>query len=478
MNPLDLNLFWFNPLVRLLTEGLRLLAAPLQTVVSPGMAGGLAIILFTIIIRLVLLPLSLAQTRSQKAMMAVQPELKELQKKFKNDREAMARAQMQLYKEKGVNPAAGCLPLVVQMPILFGMYSAMLLLATEGLTLDRVQPVQRDAGRVVYEATRAEEPLPFNNFLLSTAVVTPKVAGPVALDLPADQASVSRGGSEMLAATQGLVLNTGQPTGNPSVQNPANGRALVHLRPGGIRAADESLDRNVAVQVGQPYLVEIWVTAPQAHVDAAKVVLTYDPAVADVGDVQAPQLRDVPFKSAFLWLPSLGEYDTIPIPGVPFPIPGLLLILMTITSYLSMRMTTMPTEDPQQQAMMRTMAFMPLMYLFFFSATPAGLVLYWLISNVFTMVQQYFTTGLGLLAGDLEKVTGRNLQPAWAQAVSSGMVSRSNGRGADDSTGHANGTAGEPFKTPARRSRSATLEAQRTRGSTSTAGKGRKRGRR
>jgi 60Kd inner membrane protein len=77
-------------------------------------------------------------------------------------------------------------------------------------------------------------------------------------------------------------------------------------------------------------------------------------------------------------------------------------------------MTTMPTEDPQQQAMMRSMAFMPLMYLFFFLNTPSGLVLYWLISNVFSMFQQYFTVGLGLLGGDIYRLTGRDLQPAWA----------------------------------------------------------------
>jgi hypothetical protein len=74
----------------------------------------------------------------------------------------------------------------------------------------------------------------------------------------------------------------------------------------------------------------------------------------------------------------------------------------------------MPTEDPQQQAMMRSMAFMPLMYLFFFLNTPAGLVVYWLISNVFSMFQQYFTVGLGLLGGDIERFTGRDLQPPWA----------------------------------------------------------------
>src|SRR5437870_12070511 len=87
---------------------------------------------------------------------------------------------------------------------------------------------------------------------------------------------------------------------------------------------------------------------------------------------------------------------------------------MTITSFLSQRMATMPTEDPQQQAMMRSMAFMPLMYVFFFLGTPAGLVLYWLTSNVFSRFQQYFTVGFGLLGADPLRFTGRDFQPPWA----------------------------------------------------------------
>ena len=68
----------------------------------------MAIILFTILLRVLLLPLSLIQIRSQRHQMAIQPELKELQRRFKGDREGLAKAQMQLYKDRGVNPAAGC----------------------------------------------------------------------------------------------------------------------------------------------------------------------------------------------------------------------------------------------------------------------------------------------------------------------------------------------------------------------------------
>src|ERR1700682_3048152 len=130
-------------------HALELVATPFLGVLPAGVAGGLAIILFTILLRLLLVPLSLVQIRSQRHQMAIQPELKALQKKFKGDREGMARAQMQLYKERGINPAAGCVPLLIQMPILFGMYAAMNQLATMGMTVDQTMVNQAQPGRIV-----------------------------------------------------------------------------------------------------------------------------------------------------------------------------------------------------------------------------------------------------------------------------------------------------------------------------------------
>lgn len=469
---MDFFLPIWNPfIVHPLEAGLRAFATPLESMVSPGMAGGLAIILFTLAIRLLLVPLSLVQIKSQRAQMAIQPEMKLLQKKYKGDREGMARAQMALYKERGVNPAAGCLPLLLQLPILFGMYSAMSQLATQGLTLDDVSARQVEAGRVTYAAARHTDPLPFNQFVLARLEMTPKANGPIALDIPQDQADVSHNGAPLLRATQGLTLNPGQSTGNTNPPNTPANFASVYLRPGGTLNSDGTLNRNVQVQVGQPYLVEVAVDAASTVADAAKVVVTYDPSLVDVTNVATPPLEDLPFKSSFLWLPSLGEPDLIHLFG--FGIPGLLLIVMTISSFLSQRMTTMPTQDPQQQAMMKSMAFMPLMYLFFFLNTPAGLVLYWLTSNIFSMFQQYFTIGLGLLGGDVLRLTGRDLQPAWAHvhspqtpaALGNGRV---NGEAADP-----DGDADE-ITTPATGQRVAPT-ARRVRVSP---GKGRRRGKR
>ncbi|MCB2223402.1 MAG: YidC/Oxa1 family membrane protein insertase [Actinobacteria bacterium] len=86
---------------------------------------GVAIILLTIAVGLLMFPLTLKQTRSMKAMQEIQPELKRLQKDLKHDKQALQEATMALYKEKGVNPAAGCLPLLLQMPVWFALFQVL-----------------------------------------------------------------------------------------------------------------------------------------------------------------------------------------------------------------------------------------------------------------------------------------------------------------------------------------------------------------
>jgi YidC/Oxa1 family membrane protein insertase len=459
---LDFLLPIWNPfIVHPMEQALRWIAAPLETSMSPGMAGGLAIIIFTIALRLILLPLSLIQIRSQRHQMAIQPELRALQKRYKGDRETLAREQMKLYRERGVNPAAGCIPLLIQLPILFGMYSAMNELATLGLTLDQVRENRVESARVVYAAERHTQPLPFNQFVLTRLEFIPRSAAPATVDVVRDESSVQREGREILNTTQSITLTPGQAPGLINPPGTPAGTGVIFFR-AGTPLPDGTVDRNTPVVVNQPYVVEVWVDASQTNADTARAVVAFDPTQLELTHVIPPQLRDVAFKDRFLWLPSLGEPDLIRIGGLT--IPGLLLIIMTITSFLTTRMTTLPTEDPQQQAMMRTMAFMPLMYLFFFLGTPAGLVLYWLISNLFSMVQQYFTVGMGLLAGDLQRFTGRDFQPPWAHIP---PTTAPPGNGRADSADQSDGTL------PAQSTRAAgnRRPAQRS-------GKGRRRGKR
>lgn len=85
---------------------------------------GVAIILFTLLIRVLLHPLNKKQMDSMKSMQALQPEIENLKKKYKNDQQTLNVKTMELYKEKGVNPAAGCLPLLIQMPILIALFNS------------------------------------------------------------------------------------------------------------------------------------------------------------------------------------------------------------------------------------------------------------------------------------------------------------------------------------------------------------------
>lgn len=85
---------------------------------------GLAILLITIIVRTAILPLTLKQYRSSKAMQAIQPQMAEIKKKHKDNPQKQQEETMKLFQQHKVNPMAGCLPLIVQMPIFIALYNA------------------------------------------------------------------------------------------------------------------------------------------------------------------------------------------------------------------------------------------------------------------------------------------------------------------------------------------------------------------
>jgi len=111
--------------VRLIESGLR------YTADLTGSAG-IAVIVLTIIFKTALLPLTVKSLRSMSSMQELQPKIKELQKKFAKDRQKLSAETMKLYQEHGVNPAAGCLPMVLQIPIFFGLYFAIRALSNNG----------------------------------------------------------------------------------------------------------------------------------------------------------------------------------------------------------------------------------------------------------------------------------------------------------------------------------------------------------
>lgn len=94
----------------------------LTVIPNQDLAVGLTIIVFVILIKLVLLPLNVKQIKSSIMMQKVQPEVKAIQTKYKNDPQKLNAEVMKLYKEKGANPMSGCLPLLLQWPILIAMF--------------------------------------------------------------------------------------------------------------------------------------------------------------------------------------------------------------------------------------------------------------------------------------------------------------------------------------------------------------------
>jgi YidC/Oxa1 family membrane protein insertase len=99
---------------------------------SSGVTWGLSVFVLTILVRILLFPLFVKQIKSQRAMSELAPKLKELQTKHKNDRERLGTETMALYKENGVNPLMGCLPLVLQAPVFYALFHVLRYISSHG----------------------------------------------------------------------------------------------------------------------------------------------------------------------------------------------------------------------------------------------------------------------------------------------------------------------------------------------------------
>lgn len=110
----------FAPIEYLLSTALNVLYSLLEVVGVPNY--GWAIVLLTILIKILLYPLTAKQIESAKAMQRLQPQMKKIQEKYKDNPQLVQKKMMELYQKEGANPASGCLPMLAQMPILMGMY--------------------------------------------------------------------------------------------------------------------------------------------------------------------------------------------------------------------------------------------------------------------------------------------------------------------------------------------------------------------
>lgn len=237
---------------------------------------GWAIIIFTILVKVVTLPLTLKQLQSTKAQQQIQPKMRELQDKYGKDRQKLAEEQMKLYKEAGINPMGGCLPLLIQLPILWGLYQALYVLANPSV-------------------------------------------------------------GELQNAAWFWIPDLSYPS----------------------------------LQVGTKWIGEAF-------------------AANDWG--------------------KLITYFSLP-------------VLMLVTQLLVQKMAqpakgSGQQQDPQMRMMNQMMFFMPIMFAWITLGLPSGLTLYWTVSNILALVQQYFVTGWGALA-DWFPFLNKGQQPALATASAS-----------------------------------------------------------
>ncbi len=227
---------------------------------------GIAIILVTLLIRLLLVPVYRAQIVSQRRMQLLQPELKAISQKYRGDRQKISQEQMRLYQERGVNPASGCLPTMLTMVLLLPMYSVF----SSGLTAPNISSMLSVFG---------------------TQVVDVKC---------------------QVEAASGTV---------PCIQ---------------------------------PH---IW------------------------------------------WLGGLDAST----PEVLFRIPGIgfgfsvLALVSALLQLLQTRMMMPSSDDPQAQTQQRMFLLLPLLSLVYGSFLPSGLFIYWIVTTVFSVVQQYLIAGWGSL---------------------------------------------------------------------------------
>lgn len=305
---------------------------------------GLGIILLTVVIRLAMWPLGVSQQRSMKMMQTLQPKLKAIQERYKNDPQVMQRKMMEFYKEHKFNPMSGCFPLLVQMPIFILLYSALMspqfiqlagnsqFLFVKGLneTLKTTAGISFDGNMGVSK---------FDTFFLgktATVYLPKETLENVKIDKP-----------NKVLEIQGDVT-PGEPID--------------------FKVSLDSLDLKFS-QLDQIQKAEMTISNAQ-NKESEKIDF------ARKGGILAATLPTKEVKSSF-------HFDVL-------ILIALFGLTMVATQKVMMSSTKNQPQDPQQAALQKSMGtFMPIMVMatFVFIPIPAGVLLYLISSNVIQVVQ-------------------------------------------------------------------------------------------
>jgi len=256
------------------------------------------------------------------AMQRIQPKMKELQEKHKDNPQEMQKQTMGLYKSEGINPLGGCLPVLLKIPFFLALFWAFQSTAFLGIASD---PANNTgflwiSGRVGAKAFQSE----------------------------------------------------------PLVKRLTRAKILVKDEAASQRSGQQKFVWNAALEVGEKKLKDIlWTSNKESGEDIEKLKKELAPAVKKLNDEDAIRII-----SAWQGTNSLAKPDRV---KTPFGTISLLALLVGLTTFLMQK--SMPTAGGQGQAMAM---FMPLFLVFICWNFPAGVQIYWLVSNSVAAVQQFY----------------------------------------------------------------------------------------
>lgn len=307
---------------------------------------GLGIILLTVVIRLVMWPLSVSQQRSMKMMQTLQPKMKAIQERYKSDPQVMQKKMMEFYKDHKFNPMSGCFPLLLQMPIFIVLYAA--LMSPQFIQL---------AGNSQFLFIKG-----LNETLRSTAGISyDGVMGVSKYD------HFSLGNNAKVYLTTETLENVKVEKPNKALEVQGS---IVPDQPIDLKISLDSLDLKFS-QLDQIKKVELTVNNVQNR-ESEKIVFVRK------GGILAASLPTKAVKNSF-------HPDVLVL---------ILLFGLTMVATQKIMMATNNSQqmDPTQQAMQKSMGvFMPIMIMgtFIFVPIPAGVLLYLISSNIIQVIQTF-----------------------------------------------------------------------------------------
>ena len=304
---------------------------------------GLAIILLTIIVRAALWPLGISQQRSMRSMQLLQPKIKQIQERYKSDPQMAQRKLMEFYKEHKFNPMAGCLPLLIQMPIFILLYAALI------------------SPQFIQEAGNA-------NFLFIKRLDT-TLRGSAGNSF--DGAFSVSGNDKFVIYKKATVLMGDEKLDNVKI----NSKNAVKVQ--GAIEAGQSLDLKINIDdIDLKYSQLDKITG----------------ADIEIQNMTTREVENVKFEKRDNIL--AASYPTVK-PQSQFHLDVLILILLFAGTMFATQKVMLATskrtpQDPMQEQMQKMMGtIMPVMIIFMFviAPIPAGVLLYLVVSNIIQIIQ-------------------------------------------------------------------------------------------